>query len=197
MKRIIVLLAAVAMMATTLSAQVRPGLKYKDLKDTYKPRYYVKSSGDPYSTFWSGLASFAVPGLGQVICKETGRGLTIFGGSAALSLVNTIVGDKYLSYAQKDAAGNYLKGENGWFVFTDEQAAKKWGYTLLGTALASVVYDIWNVCDARRVAKVKNMYYQDLRGGRAIEFNLYPTVNYAMTPNGAQPVTGMALSMQF
>ena len=39
-------------------------------------------------------------------------------------------------------------------------------------------------------------YYQGLQG-RAIEFNLYPTFDYAMTSNGVQPVAGMTLSMQF
>ena len=33
-------------------------------------------------------------------------------------------------------------------------------------------------------------YYQGLQG-RAIEFNLYPTVDYAMTSNGVQPYAGM------
>nr|ACA61153.1 TM2 [uncultured microorganism] len=196
MKRIVILFAAVALMATSLSAQVVPGMKYKDLKDIYNHKDYVKSSVDPYSKFWSGLASFAIPGLGQVICGETGRGLAIFGGDLALGLVNSVVADKYLSYAQKDASGEYIKGDDGWYVFTDEQAAKKWGRTLLGTVTATLVYDIWNICDARKVAKVKNMYYQDLQG-RAVEFNLYPSVNYAMTSNGAQPVAGMTLSMQF
>lgn len=196
MKRIVILLATVALMATSLSAQVVPGMKYRDLKDIYGSRVYVKSNVDPYSRFWSGLASFAVPGLGQMICGETGRGLAVLGGSAALSMVNSAVARKYLSYAQKDADGHHIKGENGWYVFTDEQAAKKWGYTLLGTAMTSLVYDIWNICDARKVARVKNMYYQDLQG-RAVEFNLYPTVNYAMTSNGTQPVAGMTLSLQF
>ena len=60
-----------------------------------------------------------------------------------------------------------------------------------------MVYWIWNMCDAVKVAKVKNMYFQDLQGGRAFEFELYPTVNYALTSDGSKPVAGMTLSMRF
>ena len=150
MKRFFILLAAVSLMTTTLSAQIAPGMKYRDLKRIYNPRYYVKSSVDPYSKFWAGAASFVIPGLGQVICGETGRGVAVFGGYAALSLTNSIVSNKFLSYAEKDSNGNYVKGKNGWFVYTDEKAAKTWGYVLLGSVTASLVYDIWNICDAPR-----------------------------------------------
>ena len=196
MKRFFILLAAVVLTATSLSAQVVPGMKYRDLKDIYNPRYYVPSSGDPYSKFWAGAASFVVPGLGQVICGETGRGLAVFGGYGALCLCNSVLSEKWTKYLLKDADGNYAKREDGWFVYTDEKAAKKWGYALLGSVSVSLIYDIWAICDARRVAKVKNMYYQDLQG-RAFEFNLYPAVNYAMTADGVMPVAGMTLSMQF
>lgn len=37
---------------------------------------------------------------------------------------------------------------------------------------------------------------QDLQK-HAFEFNMYPTVNYAMTSNGMKPVAGMTMSMQF
>jgi len=58
-------------------------------------------------------------------------------------------------------------------------------------------YEIWNICDAVRVAKVKNMYYQDMTGGRSFEMDMYPSVQYALTSDGAKPVAGMTLSMRF
>ena len=130
MKRIAFILAILFMTATSISAQVVPGMKYSELKGIYNPRNYVKTDADPYSMLWSGVASFAVPGLG------------------------------------------------------------------LGVAAGNFCYWIWNICDARKVAKVKNMYYQDLQK-HAFEFNMYPTVNYAMTSNGMKPVAGMTMSMQF
>lgn len=112
-----------------------------DIKDMYNTRDYVKSSANPYSPGWSGVGSFFLPGLGQMICGETGRGLAILGGDLA--------------------------------------------------------FDIWNICDAVRIAKVKNMYFQDLQGRRTMEFNMYPSVNLSMTSDGARPVAGMGVSVRF
>lgn len=196
MKKILVLLAAVALTATTLSAQVVPGMKYKDLKDRYNAKYYEKSSIDPYSTFWTGLASFAVPGLGQVIAGETGRGIAVFAGDAAFSLAGYLVANKALDYVQKDANGKPVKDEKGELIVTDEKNFKKYAGALIGVGLGNAIYWIWNICDARKVAKVKNMYYQDL-GGRAMELDVYPSVDLAMTADGTKPVAGMTLSLQF
>ena len=196
MKRIVFILAIFVMTATSISAQVIPGMKYSELKDIYSPRSYVRTSADPYSPFWSGVASFAVPGLGQLICKETGRGIAVFAGDVAFGVAGGYCIDKFLDYCEKDANGNYKKDADGGLVVTDEKAAKKWGAAFLGVAAGNLCYWVWNICDARKVAKVKNMYYQDLQK-HAFEFDMYPTFDYAMTSNGMKPVTGMTLSLQF
>lgn len=196
MKRILVLFATVTLMATSLSAQVVPGMKYGELKAIYGQRTYVKSETDPYSRFWSGLASAAVPGLGQIICRETGRGFAILAGDLAFSIAESVCLYKALDYVQKDADGNPMKDQNGDLIITDERSFKKCGYTLLGIATADLIYWIWNICDARKVARIKNMYYQDLQG-RAIDVNLYPSIDYALTADGTKPVAGMKLSVQF
>lgn len=185
------------MTAATLSAQVVPGMKYKDLKDIYNPKDYVKSSNDPYMSGLYGLASAVVPGLGQIISGEVGRGVAVIAGDAAFGVAATVCVYKFLDYVEKDANGNYIKDADGLFVVTDENAAKKWGYGLIGVAAGNLVYWVWNICDAVKVARVKNMYFQDLNGGRAMEINMYPTVNLAMTSQGTTPVAGMALSLQF
>ena len=48
MKKLFIMLAAVVLTATTLSAQVAPGMKYKELKNIYNAKDYVQSSADPY-----------------------------------------------------------------------------------------------------------------------------------------------------
>ena len=197
MKRFFLILAAVVMTATALSAQVAPGMKYRELKGMYNHKNYVKSSVDPYSKGWSGLASAIVPGLGQIICGETGRGIAIIGGDIAFGVGTRLCVNQFLNYVEKDADGKYKKDENGLFVVTDEKAALKWGYGLIGLAAGNMVYWIWNICDATKVAKVKNMYYQDLKGGRTMEFNMYPSVDLAMTAKGTTPVAGMTLALQF
>ena len=105
MKRIALIVAALALTVASLSAQVVPGMKYRELQDIYNTKEYVKSDIDPYSRGWAGLASFVVPGLGQVICGEAGRGIAIFAGDLALGAAVKLTADKYESYIQKDASG--------------------------------------------------------------------------------------------
>lgn len=197
MKKLIVMLAAAILAVSTLSAQVAPGLKYKDIKDMYNTRDYVKSSANPYSPGWSGVGSFFLPGLGQMICGETGRGLAILGGDLAFGIAGSLCSNKLLSYVQKDADGNYVKDAKGGYVFTDKNKASTWGGIVLGLGVAVLAYDIWNICDAVRIAKVKNMYFQDLQGRRTMEFNMYPSVDLSMTSDGARPVAGMGVSVRF
>ena len=197
MKRLLIILAAAVMTATTLSAQVAPGMKYRDLKDIYNARDYVKSSNDPYASGLYGLASAVVPGLGQIISGEVGRGIGVIAGDAAFGVAATVCVYKFLDYVEKDANGNYIKGDDGLFVVTDESAAKKWGLGLIGLSVGNMVYWVWNICDAVKVAKVKNMYFQDLNGGRAVEINMYPSVDIAMTSMGAAPVAGMTFALSF
>ena len=197
MKRLFLILAAAVMTASTLSAQVAPGMKYRELKSIYNAKDYVKSSNDPHLSGLYGLASAVVPGLGQAVCGEIGRGLAVFAGDAAFGVAATVCVYKFLDYVEKDANGNYKKDGKGLLVVTDEKAAKKWGYGLIGVAAGNMVYWIWNICDAVKVARIKNMYYQDLNGSRAMEFNMYPTVDLAVTSKGAAPVAGMTLSLQF
>lgn len=197
MKRIVLLIAAVVLTATSLSAQIAPGLKYKDLKDMYNPKMYVKSVSDPYSPFWSGVGSLVVPGLGQLVSGETGRGFAIFGGNVAFGIAETVCAYKLLDYVEKDANGNYVKDANGSYVISDEKAAMPWSIAIVAVSAANLAYGIWNICDAVKVAKVKNMYYQDLQGARPMEMELYPSVDFARSADGFQPVAGMTLAVRF
>lgn len=197
MKRIATLVIAFALTAATVSAQIAPGMKYKELKNIYNAKEYVKSQNDPYSKGWSGFASFVMPGLGQLIDGEVGRGIAIIGGNIAINSVGYYCAGKMVSYLQKDASGNYMKDSDGHYIFTDEKAAAKWLGGIIAAGLGATIYDIWNICDAVKVAKVKNMYYQDLTGKRAMEFSLTPSFDYAMTADGTQPVAGMTLALRF
>lgn len=195
MKRFIIIFAAVILAASTMSAQT-VSKKYKEIKDIYNPKEYVKSANDPYNRGLAGLGSFFVPGLGQVLAGETGRGIRVFCGDALLGLAGGVCAYKALDYVERDAAGNFKKDADGDLVVTDQKAFMKWGLSMLGFGCASLVYDIWNICDAVKVAKVKNMYYQDIQS-RAMELKFYPSVDYAMTSNGNQAVAGMTVALRF
>ena len=197
MKRVLLILAAAIMTATTLSAQVVPGMKYKELKDIYNPKDYVKSSNDPHISGLYGLASAVVPGLGQIVCGEVGRGVAVIAGDAAFGIAATVCVYKFLDYVEKDANGNYVKDANGSYVISDEKAAMPWSIAIVAVSAANLAYGIWNICDAVTVAKVKNMYYQDLQGARPMEMELYPSVDFARSADGFQPVAGMTLAVRF
>lgn len=59
---------------------ITPNMKYKQLKRIYNYKEYEKTLADRYSPVWSGVASFFIPGLGQMISGEVGRGFAYLGG---------------------------------------------------------------------------------------------------------------------
>ena len=166
MKKFIVLLATVVLGCNLLNAQVAP--KYRELKKTYDPREYVKMSTDPYSPIWAGAASFLMPGLGQMVCDEVGRGIAFFAGEMALASATATFG----------YAAEY-----------NETCA----VLCIVSAIATIAVDIWSIVDATHVAKVKNMYRQDVLA-KGTSLSLYPSVKYAPGSNFAP---GLTLAVNF
>lgn len=149
-----------------------PGMKYKELKDIYSPSEYISMPGNPYSPGLSGVLSFLIPGLGQMICDEVGRGFGFLGGSVGLVIV-TGVGLGY-SY-----------------------------YSIGAAVVATISYiglltlDIIAIVDAVKVAKVKNMYVQDMRSAYSFDLNLRPSIDYIPSVSGMQPTVGLTLALNF
>lgn len=161
--------------------------KYKDYKALYNPRMYVRQWGDPYSPGWSGVASALVPGFGQAICDEWGRGTLFFLGSLALGCASLATAD-----------WNYYGLDySGYHATADVENSTASG--ILG--LASLGLYIWNICDAVRVAKVKNMHFQDMRERTAgqVGVRVEPFVSSAPTlrAHGYGTVAGIALRVSF
>ena len=187
MKRIILiaLLAAVSVAASAQMASPR----YKELKQSYNPQLYQKLEGDPYSPEWASAVGFFFPGASQLVMREPIRGLLFFAGSAICS--NGIT-DSYTALAKQmavDSEGNPY--------FLDEDAAAKAMIGLIGYALGDLAIAIWSSIDAKKVAKVKNMYFQDMTGRQAIEMSVRPSVGLAKTPSGFKPAPGMTLALSF
>lgn len=149
------------------------GMKYKDLKPLYNYWEYTPSGHDRFSPAWSGVASFFIPGLGQMVCDEVGRGLAWLGGAAGCTLVAGIG-------AVVGMAG-YPSG----------------AILSLAASAGSVALNICSIVDAVRVAKVKNMYEQDLRSAYTLDVNLFPSVNCIQTASGIRPAAGLTLAMRF
>lgn len=156
---------------------ITPNMKYKQLKALYNYKEYTPTLADKHSPAWSGVASFFIPGLGECINNEWGRGLgKFFGNVALMTTANICVQRSYVDYAP------------AWQIE-------------IGVALAcyaaALGLDIWSIVDAVRIAKVKNMYEQDLRQLYTFDVDLYPSVNYIQVGNKIQPTAGFTLAMKF
>ena len=77
MKRFLLILT-VLFIGYSASAQtpegIQPGMKYKDLKEYYDYKDYVKMPDQYRSPAGAGVASYLIPGLGEMICGSGWRG---------------------------------------------------------------------------------------------------------------------------
>lgn len=184
MKRLIVLLV---LSLATLSVSAQRATSYKDLKESYDYHLYVKDQDDPYNVAWTGLASFAIPGISQLIMREN-RGWYFLGASLILS---SICEDELESLQDLIVIDSSGQGS-----FSDEDKAKKHIGLLCLAGLAELGVMIWSSVDASHIAKVKNMYYQR-RNRASVDMSLYPSMDFVQTGNGLQPAAGMTLALRF
>lgn len=158
-----------------------PGMKYRNLKHIYDYKDYQPFIYESRSPGGMGVASFFIPGLGQMISGEIGRGLAWMGGSMGAYLVMGVGG------ASMSSAEYY--GES-------DSTAATIIYLVGFTSLLAV--DICCIVDAVRVAKVKNMYERDLyKKLYSFDLDLHPSVNYILTPTGTQPTAGFTFALNF
>lgn len=165
-----------------ISAAVTEGMRYRDFDDLYNYRKYKPQPDDPYNPTLAGVASFLIPGLGQGLCDEWGRGLAFFAGHALFALCfcnSEAIGTAFDNFEAGEASGRNI--------------------STLATGIALwLAYDIWNTVDAIHVAKIKNLYYQDLKGRQAyIQMNVSPCLTYVRTPDTNAPVMGLSLNIGF
>lgn len=146
---------------------ITPGMKYRDLKDIYNYKEYTRGLVQHHNPTGVGVASFFIPGLGEMICGEGWRGTAFLGGWLAANVVSAIG-------LQNGSDAVYLTG-----------------------ALGALTIKIISIVDATRVAKVKNMYERDLMRTYAFDVDLYPSVEYINTAEGLQPTAGLTLAFKF
>lgn len=148
-----------------------PASSYKQIKMNYDYRMYIPQPSDPYNPTVSGICSWLIPGTGQMLCGETGRGLGFLGGyiccSALMGIGSGIISNAY--YDDEIVTGSI--------------------FLLLG-ALGCVTVDIWSIVDAVHVAKVKNMYVGDMRSKTSsLNIELSPYIDQiSMNKDVVRPV---------
>lgn len=159
----------------TTPVQLTSYMKYKQLRTIYDFRRYEPTLADRHNPTLAGVASFFIPGLGQIICGETGRGFALFGAH---------IGGVVLASAASAYAYDY------------ESAGASLLSVAMGIGLAA--FDIYSIIDGVRVAKVLNMYEQDWREQqKSIDITLQPSIYNIKYNNSIKPAAGLTLSMTF
>lgn len=162
---------------TNTSVTISEGMQYTDYKNLYDYHNYTHQYGDSYNPTLAGLASFIIPGLGQGVCDEWGRGSAFFGGQLFCMTVTYLL----LVSTARDHSANIISP-----------------VILIAGSAATLAIDIASIVDAVHVAKIKNMYYQDLHGQQAsVQMSLTPCVTYINTPEANAPVVGLSLNLGF
>lgn len=160
---------------------LRPGMKYNELKNLYDTALYSSMPGDPHNPALMGVCSWLVPGLGQMLCGESERGLYFLAGSLGCG-VGAFAGMLITS------AGATAE---------DSVATLVGGTLFLLCPLAMAGVDIWSIVDAVKVAKVKDMYQQDLRRQNNFSLDLRPSLNAVQNAGGIRYAPGMTLALTF
>ena len=165
---------------------ILPGMKYSKLKKLYDYKDYTETYLDVYNPRVMGAMSYFIPGLGQIACGEVGRGLAWLGGTYFIGLTMMITS---------------LPESEG-YPATAEEVSSSSGQdrAVISLALISsyIALHICNIIDAIRVAKVKNMYQNDLfRQMYSYDVDIYPSLNYTKTAAGVKPTAGVTLAFRF
>jgi len=168
---------------------VRMGQKYKQNKLQYNPAIYIPQPGDPYNPSVSGVASFFIPGLGQMLSGEVGRGLGFLGGFTG-SYIVCLTG---LVIAQGDYGYDY--SSEYYHSYNRNNAELGFGLFIVGGVAMLGTY-IWSIFDAVKVAKVNNMYMQDLRKNQ-VSIQLKPYMETKKYPGITDRPVGMTLQINF
>ena len=169
-------------------------VRYRDIADYYDTRYYRDRPGDPYIPALSGVASFFLPGLGQFIDGEWSRGLGLIAANIGFGLLEATEAS-LLFYG--GARSSYSYTMYGYSEGNGLMAASLGALML--TSAVHFGFNIWNICDAVRIAEVKNLYYRDVRDNR-YSFDMHFAPDLAFVPtagNNLQPVAGLSLKVNF
>lgn len=150
-----------------MTDQIRVGMKYDELKKLYDYRMYRPGGYERYSPAWSGVASFFIPGLGQLICGETARGLGQFALSAMCNMVTLFSIYEFEGIGVVSSLANI--GISIWSIVDATQVAK--------------------------VKNMYETDLRSLRS--SVEFDMYPSLNAIPTQSGLGIAPGMTLSLTF
>ncbi len=170
--------------------EIVPGMRYRDYSKLYNSKDYVSAPGDRYSPALGGVLSFVIPGLGQMVCGEIGRGFGWFGGALACGVV-TGIGSGLMT------GSVYYNSYYGGYDYDEGMLIAGLVLTIAG-AISLLSVDIAAIVDGCKVAKIKNMYERDIKKMSSVKLDMSPY--FAMAPAGistSAPVAGMSFKLSF
>jgi len=182
MKKSLLLILLCISAFSTINAQT-----YSEKVEKYDTHQYVKQFGDPYSPVLAGVASYFIPGLGQIICDESSRGFAFLGGYVGcFALMTWGYTEMYVSVFEGLQESSYTSPN-----------MRGSGKMMLGVA-GMLGISIWSIVDAVHVAKVNNMFYQDhfKRTGN-IQLDVEPYVEPLTLCNQVTVPVGLTLKATF
>ena len=183
MRKTLIIALVLFIAAASAGAQT----KYKDIRHLYDVKDYFESEDDVYSPSVAGFISFLLPGFGQIFEDEWERGLGIIAVNLGCGVTEWL-GCAMTIYTLEEGQSYYRD-----YGYQSSALNRKAVYCLGGTLLiasAHLVFNVWNVYDAIRIAKVKNLYYRDI--------SLEPHFAFTPTPaTGFQPAPGLSLKLSF
>lgn len=172
MKKWFLILISVFLINTVVDAQ------YKINKSIYNYRTYTHQIGDPYNIGVAGITSLLIPGLGQMISGEAGRGVAFLGGYVGCLVVYGV-----------GAASAIMDIDGG------GTGASGAGVMLLGLGGALAV-NIWSIVDAVHVAKVNNLAFRD-KTKTSYNIKLQPYFNLSNYNYNSKVPVGLSLKVTF
>ena len=192
MKRIILIAVLALAAAFNANAQYAQKPSYKELKEVYNFRMYFEHESDPYNVSMAGIFGFFSPGVPQLVMNESLRGALFFGGSAICFYMAENSAEELGKLTAYDTSGQPY--------YTDTDKAAQYTKMMLGFLAADLGIAIWSCIDAKRVAKVKNMYYQDIMGRQAaIKMDVEPFLSYtpSAVSGSVKPAAGLSMKFSF
>ncbi|MBR5925580.1 MAG: hypothetical protein IKZ60_08955 [Bacteroidales bacterium] len=101
---------------------ITAGMAYRDYQHLYSARQYNRLEPEYYSPTAAAVCSYFIPGLGQIICGETVRGLCI--GAAAIGCMACSAGSGEFSNETGVIFGIAAIGLWAWGIYDAQKVAK-------------------------------------------------------------------------
>jgi hypothetical protein len=146
--------------------------QYKINKTKYDYKTWAFEEGDPYNPVTCGILS-VIPGVGQMVAGEFGRGAAFLGG----------------------AVGCYLSSLIGFAVAWGGNEPLGVGLMVVSFAGTAAI-DIWSIVDATRVAKVNNLAWRD-KTNTGFNLRMEPYISPLQSYESTYAQIGLSLKVNF